>query len=147
MSLSKGIHKDALTREESLKREAAAKKLYYHRHKVKILAEIKRRWDNDPKWQERQLQVKRDSLLRTRYGITRERYDSMLEAQGGGCAICTRKIPGNGHGDRYFDVDHCHDTGKVRGLLCRQCNVLLGQLEKLKRPGMQDAVKKYLGEK
>lgn len=124
----------------------AHKKAYYERHKVRILAERKRRWDNDPQWQERQLQLKRDSLLRTRYGITRETYNEMLENQGGGCAICARKSPGNGKGDQYFDVDHCHETGKVRGLLCRQCNVLLGQLAKLDRFGMREAIARYLGD-
>ncbi len=46
----------------------------------------------------------------------------MLEAQGGGCAIC-----GKPPGDIALHVDHCHETGRVRGLLCFSCNAGLGQ--------------------
>jgi hypothetical protein len=130
MSLSQGKHKDALTPEESARRAHQRKLDYYQRHKAKILIERKRRWDTDPAWQARQLELKRDSLLRTRYGISRSEYHAMLEAQGGGCGICGTKEPGNGKGDKYFDVDHCHTTGKVRALLCRNCNVTVGVIEK-----------------
>lgn len=80
----------------------------------------------------------------TRYGITRSRYDELLLNQGGRCSICRSPSPNSGHGNRYFDVDHCHTTGAVRGLLCRQCNVLLGHLERLKDARLLSAVRSYL---
>ena len=62
-----------------------------------------------------------------RYGITQEQYDELLEYQGGVCAICyqpeTLQIKGK---IVNLSIDHCHDTGTVRGLLCRSCNVGLG---------------------
>jgi hypothetical protein len=60
------------------------------------------------------------------YGIkfTLEQYDVMLAAQNGHCAICL-SIPGK----RRFHVDHCHKTGKVRGLLCFNCNVGIGKFK------------------
>lgn len=64
-----------------------------------------------------------------RYGITHDDYNHMLEQQGGSCKACQSLYPGNGK-SHYFDVDHCHTSGKVRGLLCRKCNVTLGTLER-----------------
>jgi len=68
--------------------------------------------------------------LRKRYGITPEDFDRMVEAQGGVCALCA------GHPDRSMNgaepklvVDHNHDTGKARGLLCFTCNVRLSAIE------------------
>ena len=55
------------------------------------------------------------------FGITKQKYDEMLEAQGGTCFLCN-----NLNGGRSLSLDHCHDTGKVRGLLCHTCNVGLG---------------------
>ncbi len=57
------------------------------------------------------------------YGITLYQYDLMLEKQGGGCKICGKKTP---KGQGRFHVDHCHKTGKIRGLLCQHCNIMLG---------------------
>ena len=68
--------------------------------------------------------VARCRLLRKKYGITLEDYAAMLASQNGGCAICSRK-PGN----TPLHVDHCHETGVVRGLLCHQCNWYLGTIE------------------
>lgn len=68
-------------------------------------------------------QAKRDRHL-SKYGITRAELDVMLEAQGGGCAICGSEKP-NGHGFRLH-VDHCHETNRIRGLLCSKCNTMLG---------------------
>lgn len=53
-----------------------------------------------------------------RYGMTLADYDAMLARQGGGCAICGR-APVEG---KPLHVDHSHDTGAVRGLLCFRCN-------------------------
>ncbi len=53
----------------------------------------------------------------------------MLAEQNNCCAVCKTSTPGNGR-SIYFDIDHNHDSGKVRGLLCRKCNVTLGVIEK-----------------
>lgn len=70
----------------------------------------------------------RDWQLRTKYGITSADYDALLEAQGGGCAICGTTAPG-GRSRVYFHVDHDHVTNVVRGLLCHGCNISLGLLQ------------------
>ena len=62
------------------------------------------------------------ALMRN-YGITIEEYDNMFAAQNGICAICGK--PQNGK--RLF-VDHNHETDKVRGLLCQNCNIALGHM-------------------
>lgn len=69
--------------------------------------------------------------LRARYGITREQYDVMLQTQGGKCAICRRaeRARGPNGPSRRLAVDHCHTTGRVRGLLCQGCNLGLGGFE------------------
>lgn len=57
-----------------------------------------------------------------RYGLTVADYKQMLAAQGGKCAICERTENGE---RRFFDVDHDHNTGAIRGLLCNRCNRML----------------------
>ncbi len=64
------------------------------------------------------------ALRKTRYGVTQEMYDAMHTAQLGVCAICLRD-----DGARSLSVDHCHKTGKVRGLLCGKCNLTLGTFD------------------
>jgi hypothetical protein len=70
----------------------------------------------------------RKQHLKVRYGITPEDYDVMLQKQKGKCAICDRhgQSPGN---KRLLDVDHCHKTGKIRGLLCNRCNQSMGKVK------------------
>jgi len=63
----------------------------------------------------------RDRLYKKNYGISLEQYDILLNNQNNKCKICI----GNQENGRYMDVDHCHKTGKVRGLLCNRCNRLL----------------------
>lgn len=68
--------------------------------------------------------------LRKKYGITLERYEELRQSQGGGCAICGRTEPiGRASAvvdDVWLHVDHNHETGQVRGLLCTNCNHSLG---------------------
>lgn len=63
-----------------------------------------------------------DYWLQRNYKISFEEFKAMEDRQKGCCAICGTKP------DYRLCVDHRHDTGKVRGLLCRQCNRSIGQL-------------------
>ena len=65
----------------------------------------------------------RDTYLRKEFGIGIDEYDRLLADQGGMCAICDASENYKG---RRFAIDHCHDTGAVRGLLCDNCNRGLG---------------------
>jgi hypothetical protein len=61
------------------------------------------------------------------YGITPEQYDQMLASQGGLCAVCRNPERRVLHGTvTSLAVDHCHQTKKIRGLLCSQCNLIIG---------------------
>jgi hypothetical protein len=71
--------------------------------------------------------INRRSLLKTRYGMTEKVFSMLLAAQDSCCAICGTSDPG-GRGDGFV-VDHCHSTGKIRGLLCTKCNTGLGQFK------------------
>lgn len=68
--------------------------------------------------------------LRQRYGITVAEYEAMYEAQGGVCAICGQSETGIHYRTQEamrLAVDHDHETGQIRGLLCRHCNMGIGQ--------------------
>ena len=86
----------------------------------------------------------RKTHLKKKYGITPEDYDRMLEAQGGGCAICGRPP----RDDIALHVDHDHETGFIRGLLCFPCNNALGLMkddpERLIRAAEYVAIKRRL---
>lgn len=73
----------------------------------------------------------KNRYLKRNYGLTLEKYEALLADQGGVCAVC-RKPEWNVHppSGRVISlaVDHDHTTGAVRGLLCRACNVALGQV-------------------
>lgn len=61
--------------------------------------------------------------LKQAYGITLDEYNQMLTAQNGVCAICQQPERRTRNGRiRRLGVDHCHDTLRVRGLLCADCN-------------------------
>ena len=66
-----------------------------------------------------------------KYGITLERFYQMVENQAGLCRICycpeVREFPGTGV--VALSIDHCHKTGKVRGLLCDACNIGIGRFD------------------
>ena len=102
----------------------------YEKDKDKVLAANKRWADANP-------EKIRDIALRYSYNITLADYDSMLKAQRGVCKICGAE-PKN----KPLNVDHCHKTGNVRGLLCISCNTMLGKIEC--NPSLVDNMKKYL---
>lgn len=111
----------AKTREE----RNADNRAYYHKNKERI---NKRRSEYGKKQHRRKT-----------YGLTPEAFDAMFEEQEGRCAICGTAI---GLVDRDLAVDHCHDTDKVRGLLCRLCNLGIGYFRD--RPELLDKAKAYL---
>lgn len=92
---------------------------------------------NNPEYRERQNALRRDwyrnqggvdymrdMKLRRNFGISLEEYRDMERAQDGRCAIC-HSLPGK----RLLAVDHDHETGRVRALLCANCNTALGHLK------------------
>lgn len=81
----------------------------------------------DPERSRRLTLRTRNKDLRIRYGITLAEYDARLSAQGGVCACCQSAAPGYPSG-RSFAVDHDHETGVIRGLICSKCNKGIGLL-------------------
>ena len=66
----------------------------------------------------------RDREIVLRYGITREQVNDLRSRQKGLCVICDTALAGG----RHEHIDHCHDTGAVRGILCSECNTGIGKL-------------------
>ncbi len=66
----------------------------------------------------------RKKTMERRYGIGFEEYQSIYEKQFGKCLICSSEKSGGK--DKKMCLDHCHETGKIRGLLCFNCNTGLG---------------------
>lgn len=75
----------------------------------------------DPERRKRQKQAARRRELLREYGLSQEQYDAMVVEAAGRCAVCQREDD--------LQVDHCHSSGRVRGLLCGLCNKALGLLQ------------------
>ena len=107
----------------------------------KKLTKERERYANDPEYRERHKSYRLEKIWR-KNGIhfTIEQRDAMLSAQGGRCAICGTDEPGG----RGWHLDHCHVTGRVRGILCHHCNIGLGNF-KDNPEFMREAIK-YLEE-
>ena len=78
------------------------------------------------KWREENPEKKKSQHLLNKYNIDWDYYNHLLESQDGRCSICGTKDP-KGRGN--FHVDHCHETGRIRGLLCNECNIGLGKFK------------------
>jgi hypothetical protein len=104
-----------------------ASQTYYAKNRDKILAKKKQDRKNNP-------DRLKNWRLKGRYGITLEEWQALYDEQGGRCAICDRHAS---ELKRTLVVDHDHQTGKVRGLLCHDCNAALGLMgddpDRLKR--------------
>lgn len=86
-----------------------------------------------------------DRNIKRKYGLTREDYNTKLEAQNFACKICGEKetaIDGRTNKTKLLAVDHNHKTGKIRDLLCWRCNTAIGKInENLE---LLDKMKAYL---
>ena len=111
---------------EQIERKRVTRRQHYIRNKERYLEQAKQR-RGQPGYEQYMAPFRRKSLL-ARYGITHEDYLAMLERQNGKCAICGATETTCSR-SRYFDVDHNHQTGQVRGLLCRDCNLTVGMVE------------------
>lgn len=78
---------------------------------------------------ERQRAWARKHQFRTRYDLTLEQYDNMVAQQAGKCLVCGVVPKLTKRTSKGLHVDHCHKSGKVRGLLCHQCNCAIGLLK------------------
>lgn len=90
-------------------------KQWYLKNKEKVLLSKKEYALKNPRYQY-------STLIKREYGLSLEDYDKMILSQSGSCLICGA----NCENKRNLSVDHCHKTGKVRGLLCIGCNRGLG---------------------
>lgn len=122
----------AVTREQRLEYE----RRYRERNKDRV-RRMGREWAKT----ERGKRTTRNNFLKQRYGITIEDYEELLKHQGHVCKLCGRSA---GQEGRALAVDHCHETGRVRGLLCTGCNTTLGRIEKC--PHLFRRMLNYLGE-
>jgi len=108
----------------------ARKKLWYSENREAVIAKVKE-WqatnrDRHNAYQREYRRTRgpamREGHLRRTFGLSQANYDDLLPKQGGGCRICGRKP-----GKVALHVDHDHETGEIRGLLCVSCNNALGQ--------------------
>ena len=123
------------SREEALARKNAGMKLYrlknperakeldkkfYDAHREERIAHVTR-WVKSHA--EQTATTQRKCHLKAMYGLTVEEWHSIFQKQGARCAICGRtEIPGK----NPWHTDHDHKNGRVRGILCKHCNVVLG---------------------
>lgn len=104
------------------------RKQYYLKNKEKELKYQKQQRLNNPEYIKQYYktlkgkETQRRADLKLRYGITIEDYDQMFELQNGKCKVCGSEDNGN----KRFHIDHNHKSGKIRGLLCNRCNLMLG---------------------
>lgn len=104
---------------------------YYAKNKTQI-NDRQREWRKaNPNRKKPSSEAIRNGHYKYKYGITLDEYNRLLTQQGGVCAICQESetsVKKNGE-IASLCIDHCHTTGKVRGLLCRMCNSALGKFK------------------
>jgi len=123
-----------------------AARRHYRRHREQKQEQGRQKYRSNPE------RGRRQALLRVykKYGISEIDFEKLLQQQAGVCALCLQPERRNVRGRvTRLAVDHCHQTGRVRGLLCSHCNSKLTMFEELVRLfGFDNAVeriRKYLG--
>jgi len=103
-------------------------KEYREKNKDKVRDRNKKNWRKRKEFysSERGIESSRRSHLKRKYDMTLEEYNHILEKQENTCAICGNHETTKRN--RFLTVDHCHETNKIRGLLCNNCNRTLGLL-------------------
>lgn len=105
--------------------KAHCKSCYRKHNSQQVKLHQKERTAYQNKWYHKnQEHIYNKNILRV-YGLTREQYNTMALAQNGVCAICGETDKGG----KKLNIDHDHNTGQVRGLLCYKCNSGLGSFE------------------
>lgn len=134
-------------------------KKYREEHKEELSAKAKKRREEHPeifKERHHRYQIENKEKIRIyrkkhgtgrRYGLKKEEYDKMNTKQEGKCAICGKNNIKKGKTVALF-IDHNHKTGKIRGLLCHKCNILLVLMDNNPElfPKMRDYLLKNKGE-
>lgn len=110
--------RDSTPEKLAKRREHAATEAAKQRAKERL----KEKKLEDPQWHVQRIAKQRHQ----RTGFTPELIARTLIAQGNKCAVCWRSFEG-----RQVRADHCHDTGKPRGLLCHHCNIMEGMLKSM----------------
>lgn len=134
--------------------ELSRSKKYYWRNPEKYRSAARERRKNNPdryktyvrRYREKNVDAERGRHLMREYGITIEQYNIMEAQQNGLCAICKQPETQERKGVKYrLAVDHCHKTGKIRGLLCFKCNSAMGSFEKRDIPmsNVESYLEKY----
>jgi hypothetical protein len=100
----------------------AKARAYYKNNKEKVRA-TQKVWQEANK--EKVKAKHRDWFMKNMYGLTQEHYNDIYLRQDSSCAICKTEVTP----PKKLDIDHSHVTGKVRGLLCGDCNRALGLLK------------------
>lgn len=106
-------------REKNKERIAAANKIYAEKNREKLLAYQKQ-------YRKKNHTVLHEKSVVRKYKVSSEEYQAILKLQKGLCAICGNPPEGK---KTKLCVDHNHDSGKVRGLLCSKCNLAIGLFE------------------
>lgn len=102
-------------------------KRYWLTNKQKILERRRELYKNLPKEELEKIKKRNENTrLKSCYGITLEDYNNLLSKQKLKCAICGKNVLSNSKKFLKFNIDHDHNTGKIRGLLCTNCNRALG---------------------
>lgn len=87
------------------------------------------------------IQRTRENEIKRKYGLTWDEYQALLILQDNRCALCSTETPG---GQGSWHVDHNHETGDIRGLLCHRCNTSLGTWENFQKKLGADMLSRYL---
>ena len=95
----------------------------------KKLEATKRWWIKN---KEKKSAIQRKHNLQKKYGMSLEQFESLLKSQNNVCKICGNEPPIR-YSRKVLFVDHCHITGKVRGLLCVKCNLGIGHLDTVEK--------------